>query len=259
MFAVHSVGTGAFSSSLFMKQLRSFPRGVAAMDSEDGNPAGIRQQVGHLVEHEEGISAARQQALGEREFAEPFGTTRLVAPLVALADAVQGYAELRRHGPAELGLSGPGWSVKENVDAGLPGPQRPPEEVLGVIPVLSDVIEVGPFELRPVRLAEENVPDLEVLAGQIGQPDQTFDEREVAVIVDRYETRSHEWRLGHEAHGNRPMRHVEKTGERRVPYVEVVPALPAHEHVVDHRFDDRVGLVEQQNLQDSDVRGRDPR
>ena len=54
------------------------------------------------------------------------------------------------------------------------------------------------------------------------------------------------------------MRHVEEIGKRRIPHVEGAPAVPAHEHVVDHRFDDRVGLVEQQNLQDADIRRGSP-
>ena len=126
VFAVHSVGTGAFSSSLFMNSFDPSRAAYRPWMPKKRRPAGIGQQVGHLVEQEEGIPAAREQALGEREFAEPFETVRLAAPLVALTDAEQGYAELGGHGPAELGLAGPRRPVEKNVDAGLPGPQRSP-------------------------------------------------------------------------------------------------------------------------------------
>ena len=59
-----------------------------------------------------------------------------------------------------------------------------------MIPALRDMIEIRPFELRPVRLAEEDVPDPEILAGQVGQPGEALDEREVSVIVDRYDART---------------------------------------------------------------------
>ena len=65
-----------------------------------------------------------------------------------------------------------------------------------MIPALRDVIEVLPFELRPVRLAEQNVPDPELPAGKIGQSGEAVDQRRAAVIVDRYEARPHERRLG---------------------------------------------------------------
>ena len=257
VLAVHSVGTGASSSSRFMNSFDP-SRAARRVAAEEECPARIRQQVGHLVEQEEGIPTPREQALCEREFAEPFQAVRLPAPPVALADAEQGHAEPRGHGPAELRLSGAGRAVEEDVDAGLPGLQRPPEEPLDVIPAFRDVVEISPFERRPVRLAEEDVPDPEIPAGQVGEAGETLDEREVAVVVDRHEARPHQRRLRREAHGDRAVRHVEKIGQRGVPHVEFRPAAAPHEHVDDQRFDDRLGLVQQQDLQDADVRRGHP-
>ena len=127
-----------------------------------------------------------------------------------------------------------------------------------MITALRDMFEVRPFEHRPVRLAQEDIPDVDVAAGKVGEPRQPVGKAEVAVIVDRHETRPHERRIGREAHGDRAMRHVEKIRQRRSPHVETCSVAPADEHVVDHRFDDRVGLIEQQDLQDSDVRRRNP-
>ena len=52
-------------------------------------------------------------------------------------------------------------------------------------------------------------------------------------------------------------RQVEKIGQRRISHVETASPMPASEDFVDHRFDDRIRLVQQQDLEDSNIGRRD--
>ena len=74
-----------------------------------------------------------------------------------------------------------------------------------MIPAFRDVLESAHSSSARSGSPRRMSPDPEFPAGKVGQPGETVDEREVAVIVDRYETRPHERRFGREARGNRAM------------------------------------------------------
>ena len=106
VFAVHSVGTGAFSSSRFMNSFDP-PETVPRREPpEQERQVVVGKQIHHLVEQNEGIPAGRQQGVREGEVAEPLGAVGLAAAAVFPPHVEQRHAQLFGQRLAELGLSG---------------------------------------------------------------------------------------------------------------------------------------------------------
>ena len=122
-----------------------------------------------------------------------------------------------------------------------------------MVAIRSEVVEIRPLQLRPPRLAEQQVPDVQFLAGDRGQPGQAACERQVAVIVDDDEARADERRVGRQPRCRGLGREVQQIGQRRVAGIELAPALHVAEIVVDHLLDEPVRLAEQQAFEDADI------
>ena len=229
--------------------------GVERAPEESEIRKGVAEQVLHLVKEQNGPPASGEESLGEPKLLEPLAACRLVSVIVGLAHAEERHAEPLGQHLAELGLAGARGAVQEHVHARSTGVEGTIHQPFDVVAVGADVVEVRPLEVARGRGAQQQVSDVDArVAGDGGEAVQPADKRQVSVAVDGDEPRAHERRVVSKPPVDGVCRDSKEHGQRRILEVEGVD-VPAGgtEDVIHHRLDDRLGLVAEQQFQDSDV------
>ena len=217
---------------------------------------GALEQVFHLVEQEQRPPVVGDQALGEPEFLESLAARRLIAVIVRFADAVEGCTEPRRQRLAEFRLAGAGRPVKQNVDARRPTVQRAFHQLLDMVPGIGDMVEIRPFEIARRRDIQEQARDVDVpVAGRGREATESSRDCKVAIVVDGDKPRADERRTVPQAGLDPVCCQTEKQRHRPAAEIEHVHGWTGTlENVVDHRLEDRVRLVAQQQFEDVQIR-----
>ena len=224
----------------------------------------VREQVLHLVEEEYRTGAAREEALGEAKLLESLPARWLVTFFVRFPNDVESHPEPSGKGPAELRLPGPGLPVHEHVDSLGSGAKRSPDEAFHVVPGVGNVVKVRPLELAGRRGVEQQLVGAELaVSGNRRQSVQPVDDRDIAVLVDGNQPRFHKRCVRLEARKEGPPGDAEKAGKRggasHVEDLREPPIVPSSlEDGVDQRLDDRMRAVPEQDLEDREVRPREP-
>ncbi len=208
--------------------------------------------------HQGSYTITGEQALGEPQLLQPLAAARFVAIVVRFADAVEGYAEPLGKDLAELRLAGPRRAAQEDVDARFGLFEGASQQSLYMIATLGDMFEVRPFQLARGRRIQQQATCVEAgTAGDGGQAPQPVDDRHFAIAVDRNEPRAHQRSAvgkpvadgaGRNAEQGRDYRPLEGPGGKPLEQGG------SEKNLVDHRLDDRLRLVSQQQFQNSDVR-----
>ena len=262
-------GRGVFFEQAIHEQARrrtAAPARFEKAKKAERRGRSLTQQVVHFVEQEHGAGIPPQQALPELEVRQTLAARRLVADLVRLAHAEQRNAQAGRQGAGELRLAGAGWPVKQHVDAFGALAQGAAHYALHVGALLSQMVEVLPFQLGLRGRAQQQRKRIGFFIGCRAQAAQARSYGHVAIVVHRQQAGAGQRRVGGAAGQQGVWRNAEQLRERGVLQTRAAtsaePGGPRAVHIVQQRLQRRLGLVAQQqfhNLQVRVVKARNPR
>ena len=155
----------------------------------------LTEQVVHFVEQEHGAGFAPQQALPELEVRQTLAARRLVADLVGFSHAEQRNAQLRRQRAGELRLAGSGRSVKQHVNAFGVLVQGAAQYALDIGALLSQMVEVLPFQLGVRGGAQQQRKRIGFFIGRRVQAAQARSYGHIAIVVHRQQAGARQRRV----------------------------------------------------------------
>ena len=119
------------------------------------------------------------------------------------------------------------------------------------------VVEIRPLERARRRGVEQQAVHIAARARVAGRGDeavQSTDHCRVAILVNGHQPRAHERCIASRSPVNGPRRDAEEHRYRRATQVQRLRPPPSTaEDLIDHRLDDRMRLVAEQQLEDGEV------
>ena len=126
-----------------------------------------------------------------------------------------------------------------------------------MVAFLRHVVEICPLQFAWSRRVEQQATYVEiVVVWDGGQPEQSVDGLDLAVVIDGHEPGFHERRVGCEAGVERTSRYAKNVGQEIVCDVEKFSdaiATTGFKNRVNQRLDNRLRMVAQHNFQRRDV------